>query len=143
MFRLFEYIIHHNKGQDQWVERIGKAIRGGQQIMLDNGFDKIVVEDFCDLAIATLERCLSGQVDEAGLLTLFQEEEQSNYLVMFLRFITSACLQANKELYSCYLEEGHSMEYFRRTEVEPLDIDADNVDFFQLLDTNYGSIQLL
>ena len=66
---------------------------------------------------------------------------KSNYIVMFLRFLTSACLQANAELYSCYLEEGKTIEQFRRTEVEPLDIDADNVKIIDV-DSNHGSIQL-
>lgn len=46
---------------------------------------------------------------------------------MFLRFITSANLQANNELYSCYVDEGLTIELFCRIQVEPLDVDADNV----------------
>jgi Peptidase C65 Otubain len=51
----------------------------------------------------------------------------SNYLVMFLRFLTSASVSQGSELYSFYLEEGKTVEQFRRMDVENLDCDADNV----------------
>ena len=62
-------------------------------------------------------------------MALFLDEERSNYMVMFLRFITSAMLFANKDLYSAYIDEGMTIELFCRTAVEPLDVDADNVGF--------------
>ena len=72
---------------------------------------------------------------------MFQDDEKSNYMVMFLRFITSANLQANSELYSCYVDEGLTIDLFCRTQVEPLDVDADNVLSSDLA-ANYGALQL-
>lgn len=59
---------------------------------------------------------------------MFQDEMSSNYLVMFLRFLTSASVAEGSELYACYLEEGKTVEQFRRMDVENLDCDADNVN---------------
>lgn len=55
------------------------------------------------------------------------DEISSNYLVMFLRFLTSASVARGKELFECYMEEGKTVDQFRRQDVENLDVDADNV----------------
>jgi len=50
---------------------------------------------------------------------------QSDYLVMYLRFITSAYIKTNSFLYEDFLEKGQTIDDFLRTEVEPVDRDAD------------------
>ena len=46
---------------------------------------------------------------------------------MFLRFLTSAYLQKNKDLFVFYITEGLTIEQFCRMSVETLDSDADHV----------------
>lgn len=58
---------------------------------------------------------------------MFQDEEESNSMVMYLRFLVSAYLQENRDLYSCYIDEALTLDTFCRVEVEPLDVEADNV----------------
>lgn len=48
-------------------------------------------------------------------------------MVMYLRFLVSAYLQENRDLYACYIDEALTVDTFCRMEVEPLDVEADNV----------------
>lgn len=107
--------------------------------MISAGFEKLVVEDFCEIATRTLKRCIEKTHDLTTLQILFQEEEQSNYLVMFLRFLTSATIQNQRDLFSAYIDEALTVELFCRMEVEPLDVEADNVrQKSDHLGSNYG-----
>lgn len=58
---------------------------------------------------------------------LFNDKDRSNYIVMFARFLTSAYLQENKEMYQFYITEGLTVEQFCRTNIETLDSEADHV----------------
>lgn len=126
IFRVFEFVLE-NEASHPEVQKIVQAIESSQALMEENGFEKLVIEDFCELAKETLQNCLKKTYTEESLSDKFRDEEFSNSLVMFLRFLTSASLQKQKELYSVYLDESLTMDIFCRTEVEPIDVEADNV----------------
>ena len=51
----------------------------------------------------------------------------SDYIVMFMRMITSGYLKENEALYEAFLYEGSTIERFCLTDVEPIDKEADQV----------------
>ena len=66
MFRLFEFVLEAPEG-DAVVQQIGQKIREGQERMVQNGFEKLVVEDFCETAVLTFERCQNKTYDADNL----------------------------------------------------------------------------
>lgn len=66
MFRLFEKFIECGTTLPE-LAVAAERIREGQEFMIENGFDKIVIEDFCDLANTTLKRCIAKEMDESSL----------------------------------------------------------------------------
>ena len=46
---------------------VANKIKGGEKFMIDNGFDKIVIEEFCELANNTLKRCIDKTYEEASM----------------------------------------------------------------------------
>ena len=47
------------------------AFKEGQKYLTENGFEKLVVEDFCDLACDTINKCIKGTHDVAFLYGSF------------------------------------------------------------------------
>lgn len=66
IFRLFEKFIKDGISTPE-LEMAAQKIREGEKFMTQNGFDKIVIEDFCDLAVTTLKRALAKEIDEDSL----------------------------------------------------------------------------
>ncbi len=50
---------------------------------------------------------------------------QSDYLVMYLRFIIAAYIKTNHFLYEAFLDTNQTIDEFIRMEIEPIDKDAD------------------
>lgn len=68
MFRLFEVVtligLQQAKSPEQiaLVAKLEKKITDGENFMLNNGFDKIVIEDFCDLVKDNFNKCKNGNM---------------------------------------------------------------------------------
>ena len=66
MFRIFEFILSA-PATDPLVQQIATKLREGEALMTANGFEKMVVEDFCEVVINTLKRCLDRSYDRDNL----------------------------------------------------------------------------
>lgn len=66
MFRIFEFILSAPVN-DPLVQQIATKLREGEALMTANGFEKMVVEDFCEVVINTLNRCLDRTYDRENL----------------------------------------------------------------------------
>ena len=74
------------------------------------------------------------------LLKMFRDPEESNYLVLMLRYITSGELRNNAVLYETFIFEQIPIELFCQTEVEPIDKEADQIQIMALL--NYLNVAI-
>ena len=74
------------------------------------------------------------------LLKMFRDPEESNYLVLMLRYITSGELRNNAVLYETFIFEQSPIELFCQTEVEPIDKEADQIQIMALL--NYLNVAI-
>jgi len=69
---------------------------------------------------------VSGGMTEAELYNKFQDQGVADYLVVFLRILTSAELRKNAEFYSNFIEEK-TLEEFCQLEVEPMYKESDHI----------------
>merc|ERR1712013_805327 len=63
---------------------------------------------------------------------MFREEGSSNYLVVFLRLLTSKQLQLEGEFYQAFMEGGATVASFCSTEVEPMYKESDHIHIIGL-----------
>ncbi len=66
MFRIFEFILYAPPN-DPMVQQIANKLREGEALMTANGFEKMVVEDFCEVVLTTLKRCMDRTYDREKL----------------------------------------------------------------------------
>lgn len=59
MYRIMEFIMI-NGPNHQESKTISEALKKGQDVMLRNGFEKLVIEDFCMITIKTLDSVSAG-----------------------------------------------------------------------------------
>ena len=64
---------------------------------------------------------------------MFRDPEESNYLVLLLRFLTSGELRNNAILYETFIDNELPIETFCQLEVEPIDKEADQIQIMALL----------
>ncbi|NWZ02514.1 OTUB1 thioesterase, partial [Loxia curvirostra] len=61
------------------------------------------------------------------LLAAFNEPATSDYLVVYLRLLTSGCLQRHRRFFEQFLEGGRSIKEFCQQEVEPMSKESDHI----------------
>ena len=89
------------------------------------GYDLIAIEDFHemlltavkDLADITPEKC------HEHLLKLLSNQDEANYIIMYIRFMAAAHLKKNAILYEGFIGD---VEQFCNKEVEQLDVECDH-----------------
>ena len=132
LFQLFEYCIQNTEDRSllEKIKRITEASK--EDLMVNAGYDEIVIEDFFEAfkdAVNGLEN-----VDPAGaadhLQTLLGNNEDANYLIMYIRWLTACFLKKNAILYEDFV--GGDIAGFCTREVEQLDVDADHIQIIAL-----------
>lgn len=81
-------------------------------ILTQAGFQAIVVEDFYDEVIAQLKIFSPSNYSHAKLeelLLMFQKDDVSNSIVVFLRFLTSAYLKTHPDDYYPFIMDDPSL----------------------------------
>ncbi|XP_005533268.1 PREDICTED: ubiquitin thioesterase OTUB1 [Pseudopodoces humilis] len=74
------------------------------------------------------------------LLAAFNEPATSDYLVVYLRLLTSGCLQRHRRFFEQFLEGGRSIKEFCQQEVEPMCKESDHIHIIALARALHVSI---
>jgi len=96
------------------------------------GYQSLVYEDTYECVEKYMKAVANGEYDEDMLLTIFQTDEISNYIVLYLRFITAAYLKQHREEYEPFLEFEIGMDKFCTSSVEVMDQEADHIHVIAL-----------
>ncbi len=65
------------------------------------GFDEVIIDDFMEVIVENMKK-----VDKEGSMKLINNRMESDYMVMFMRMLTSTSLKQNSILYEGFLEDG-------------------------------------
>lgn len=136
-FRLFELCMEKKLGNNFSLvdgDKLRKIFKDAQSKLVARGFSLFTVEDFCDTVVEGIDRleasCVNGDEDMARttLLSLFQEDGFSDYIVVYLRLLTTLSILENEEFYLPFIEAlGHAdVTSFCKHEVEPMGRDCDH-----------------
>jgi len=128
-FRLFELMM---EDLDEF-SKVKKAVEGSKDEMVKLGMPEFTVEDFFDNFMDTLEKLAGDEkMKLEELEETFNNEGLSNYLVVFLRLLTSKQLQIEGEFYQNFMEGGRTVAEFCSTEVEPMYRESDHIHIIGL-----------
>lgn len=128
-FRQFELMLNNQNVLKKFLA----AVSPSKDEMVALGMPAFTVEDFYDTFMDTLSR-LSGEnkMSPEELAMTFNDEGMSNYLVVFLRLLTSKQLQKDGEFYQNFMEGGRTVAEFCSTEVEPMYHESDHIHIIAL-----------
>ncbi len=128
-FRYFETLLTDANERRRFREEV---IAPSKDVMTSLGFPQFTVEDFYDTFLEQL-----GRLDEEGfsaddLLKMYQDQGTSDYLVVFLRLLTSKRLQQREDFYQCFMDSGRTVKDFCSTDVEPMYVESDHIHVIAL-----------
>jgi len=128
-FRLFEKL----REDAAELTRIQENVKPSKDQMVKLGMPEFTVEDFYDNFMSSLDE-LNGEnkMNEQELDKMFNDEGVSNYLVVFLRLLTSKQLQLEGEFYQNFMEGGRTVAEFCNTDVEPMYRESDHIHIIGL-----------
>ncbi|KAI8472637.1 MAG: ubiquitin thioesterase otubain-like protein [Monoraphidium minutum] len=140
LFALLEWLLVNEA--DAECQGFLRTLEACKQRMVGAGFDPLVFEDALDMLLGQVNAiCVGGAVPGQGsdmgvLLSNFRDDTVSNMLVMLLRFITSAEIQARQEHFAPFVLGVADMDVpnFCRRFVEPMAEESDHVHAQALCD---------
>ncbi|XP_066146343.1 ubiquitin thioesterase otubain-like [Euwallacea fornicatus] len=107
-----------------------KLAENSRNVLVELGFQQFTVDDFYETYMEVLKKLAEIEnVDDAKkeLNNIFNEQGYSDYMVVYLRLLTSAQLQKDQDFYSCFIEGDRTVADFCHQEVEPMYKDSDHI----------------
>ncbi|XP_049835460.1 ubiquitin thioesterase otubain-like [Schistocerca gregaria] len=134
-FRAFSYAyLERLLGNREEYERFRDWALKSKDNLVALGFPEFTVEDFHDTFMEVLDRVGEGSdvFSQKDLHKLFNEQGYSDYIVVYLRLITSGQLQKDSEFYQHFIEGDRSIADFCHQEVEPMYKESDHIHIIAL-----------
>jgi len=100
--------------------RFYKLCSGWKARLLKLGFPDFTTADFCDTFFEFVKNISEGKVSAQQLLDAFNDDQVSNYYVVFARLVASGYLQENEEFYSNFVDGSRSIQEFCKEEIDPM-----------------------
>lgn len=123
------------------LERFKDVALHSKEELIRQGFTEFTIEDFhntfMDLIALVQKRPAASE-----LLAAFNEQTVSDYVVVYLRLLTSGHLQREKVFYQHFIEGGRSVKEFCQQEVEPMCKESDHIHIIALSQALNVSIQV-
>ncbi|KAJ3681295.1 hypothetical protein LUZ60_015784 [Juncus effusus] len=137
---MFSYLEHILEKQDKReVERVMLNIEQCKKTLQSLGYIDFTFEDFFSIFIELLESVLQGSETSIGheeLLEKARDQNVSDYVVMFFRFITSGEIQRRSDFFEPFIAglSNNTVNQFCKTAVEPMGEESDHVHITALCD---------
>ncbi|XP_022655073.1 ubiquitin thioesterase OTUB1-like [Varroa jacobsoni] len=106
------------------------------------GFPDFTIDDFHDTFVDVLKR-LEEKPTLDELHAVFNDRGLSEYMVVFLRLLTSGQLQKESDFFGAFIEGDHSLKDFCRQEVEPMYKESDHIHIIALTRHLSTGVQVL
>jgi ubiquitin thioesterase protein OTUB1 len=127
-------LIKNNK-ETPWGKAAVEKVLQSKQFLLDVGYDLCAIEDFYDVF---KDSVLSNDFEKE-----FQTEYICDTIVCFLRLIAAAHLKKNMEMFESFVLDLYpSLEIFISSQVEPMNVEADNVQIVALVNALGAKVKI-
>ncbi|XP_033647100.1 ubiquitin thioesterase OTUB1-like [Asterias rubens] len=99
--------------------------------LVDLGFPSFTITDFHETFMEVIQQ-VEQQPEVGELVDTFKDQGISDYIVVYLRLLTSGQLQKDAEFYENFIEGGKTVKEFCRREVEPMAQESDHIHIIAL-----------
>ncbi|XP_050347335.1 ubiquitin thioesterase otubain-like [Nymphalis io] len=140
-FRAFSYAyLEHLLTDKKEYDKFYEIAKNSKEILVALGFPQFTVEDFYETFMEVIQRVgeqAGGTLEELGsireeLHDKFNKQGYSDYIVVYLRLITSGQLQTQHDFYQNFIEGSRTVTEFCRQEVEPMYKESDHIHIIAL-----------
>ncbi|CAG0880265.1 unnamed protein product [Darwinula stevensoni] len=131
-YRAFAYSYFENLLQDsKELARFQEVIKKTKEDLMHMGFPNFTVEDFYETFEDVLEK-IGSKISPDELHSIMNDTGTSDYLVVYLRLITSCHLQKEAAFFENFLEGDITMKDFCSHDVEPMFRESDHIHIIAL-----------
>ncbi len=140
-FRYFETLLG---APDELARFREKVIVPSKEQMTALGFPSFTVEDFHDTFLEQLDKLKAKDFSSKQLEELFNDQGVSDYLVVFLRLLTSKHLQEKSDFYQAFIDESKgTVKDFCGTDVEPMYVESDHIHVSALTECTGVKVRIM
>lgn len=121
--------------------RFEKVCKGWQDRLIKLGYPDFTTTDFCEVFYKWMEPIWSRQVNPKHIFQDLNDDNEANYLIIFLRLITAGYLKEHSEEYAPFIE-NISLSDYCACEIESMWKDADHLAVTGLVNAIGQSIRV-
>ncbi|RCN30706.1 hypothetical protein ANCCAN_23521 [Ancylostoma caninum] len=121
--------------------RFEQVCKGWQDRLIKLGYPDFTTNDFCEVFYKWMTPIWSHQVNRQKIFEDLNDDNEANYLIIFLRLITAGYLKENSEEYAPFIENVSLSDYCI-TEIESMWKDADHLAVTGLVNAIGQSIRV-
>lgn len=131
----FAYLEYLGKNPQDYTS-FKTLAQDSKEKLIKLGFPQFTLEDFHDTFMEVVKKfdptvALNKDLTEE-LSNTFNEQGYSDYVVVYLRLLTSGKLQEDADFYQHFIEGNFTIEEFRHQEVEPMYKESDHIHIIAL-----------
>ncbi|EEC18856.1 ubiquitin thioesterase OTUB1 [Ixodes scapularis] len=131
-FRAFSFAYLESLLSDkQEYVRFKKLAEHSKEALVSLGFQRFTIEDFHDTFMEVLKR-IEDNITLDDLLKVFNDQGYSDYIVVYMRLLTSGQLQKEAAFFSSFIEGDRTVQEFCKQEVEPMYKESDHIHVISL-----------
>jgi len=130
-FRAYSYAaLEGLLGKIEEAKAFRNKVTESREKLTQAGFVQFTIDEFYEHFLNMVDKVIEG-LESDGLEREFGEDQLADYLVVYLRILTSAELKNSSDFYSNFIEE-RSLEEFCQLEVEPMYKESDHIHIIAL-----------
>ncbi|XP_064484443.1 ubiquitin thioesterase OTUB1-like isoform X2 [Ornithodoros turicata] len=131
-FRAFSFAYLESLLSDkQEYQRFKGIALKSKEALVSLGFQQFTIEDFHDVFMEVLKK-IEDQISIDELMTIFNDQGYSDYIVVYMRLLTSGQLQKEETFFSSFIEGNRTVQEFCKQEVEPMYKESDHIHVISL-----------
>lgn len=131
-FRAFAFAYLERLLHDQAAyQRFSSIAQRSKDSLVELGFPQFTIEDFHDTFMEVVGK-VGQPITVEELLDIFNHASYSDYIVVFLRLVTSGQLQRDEAFYANFIDGGRTVKDFCHQEVEPMYKESDHIHIIAL-----------
>lgn len=131
-FRAFSFAYLESLLSDQQeYTRFKQLAENSKEVLVSLGFQRFTIEDFHDTFMDVLKR-IENNITLDDLLKIFNDQGYSDYIVVYMRLLTSGQLQKEASFFASFIDGQRTVQEFCKQEVEPMYKESDHIHVISL-----------
>mmetsp|Transcript_6626 Transcript_6626/g.20170 ORF Transcript_6626/g.20170 Transcript_6626/m.20170 type:complete len:265 (+) Transcript_6626:166-960(+) len=137
-FRAYGFAMHEwllNSKDEALKQRIVKNCQDSIKILEKVGFDMLTTSDFHDMLMDEIELTVTGVKQEDALFMDFNSPSVSNWIICYLRFLTSGWIQADAQKFLPFIGDGDpsfDLQKYCQSTIEGMNKESEQVHILAL-----------